>query len=63
MSEGTHRVQHEEVEAGTGAEGHQGGAAVQSVACTHNVVARLEGVFVCGLLFRNLKAAASQEDE
>lgn len=63
MSEGTHRVQHEEVEAGAGAQGHQGGAAVQSVACTHNVVARLEGIFVCRLLFRNLKAAPSQESE
>lgn len=57
LMEVTHRVQHEEVEAGAGAEGHQGGAAVQSVAGTHNVVARLERVFVCGLLFCNLKPA------
>lgn len=61
--EATHRVQHEEVEARAGAEGHQGGAAVQSVAGTHNVVAWLESVFVCGLVFCNLKAATSQEGE
>lgn len=59
----THRVQHEEVKAGAGAEGHQGGAAVQSVAGTHNVVARLESVFVCRLLFCGLKAATSRAGE
>lgn len=51
----TYRVQHEEVEACAGAEGHQCGAAIQSVACTHYVVSLLEGVFLLGLLTCYLK--------
>lgn len=46
----TYWVQHEEVEARAGAEGHQGGAAVQGVACTHDVVAWLQDVFLCWLV-------------
>lgn len=56
----THRVQHEEVEAGAGAEGHQGGAAVQSVACTHYVVALLEGLFLCGLPLWYLESSSGE---
>lgn len=51
----TYRVQHEEVEACAGAEGHQCGAAIQSIACTHYVVSLLEGVFLLGLLACYLK--------
>ena len=45
----THWVQHEEVEAGAGAEGHQGGAAVQGVACTNDILPWLQRIFLDGL--------------
>lgn len=57
----TYRIQHEEVEAGTGAEGHQGGTAIQSVACTHHGVSWLEGIFLCRLTFRHLKQRMSHQ--
>ena len=50
----THGIQHEEVEPGSGAEGHEGGAAVQSVAGTHDLAARLQRVLLRGLPLRRL---------
>lgn len=55
MQRGTHGVQHEEVEAGPGAEGHQRGAAVQRVARAHDSAPRLQGVLLRGLPLRDLE--------
>lgn len=47
---GTDGVQHEAVDSLAGGDHHHGGAAVESVARCHEVPARLQGVFLRGLI-------------
>lgn len=50
MQGGTDGVQHEAVDSLAGGDHHHGGAAVESVARRHQVPARLQGVFLRGLI-------------
>lgn len=54
MEEGTDGVQHETVDSLAGGDHHHGGAAVESVARCHEVPARLQGVFLRGLIVGGL---------
>lgn len=55
LQESTNRVQHETVYSLASGEHHHCGAAIDSVACCHEVPARLQGIFLRGLIICGLR--------
>lgn len=51
---GTDGVQHETVDSLAGGDHHHGGTAIESVARCHEVPARLQGIFLRGLIVGRL---------